>query len=115
MRPEFVEPILSQGEGGTLVAAMGGAILSMFFMGDKVTWKIAVTSIFSAALCSFYGANAITHLLRLGPGYDGLIGFFVGLLAMSILSGIFKLLEMWRENPTQIVESLAKLIPFLRK
>ncbi len=112
---EVVRPFLSAVQRDILIAAAGGSLLSLLFLGEKFTWKIAATAIFSGMFCSYYTVELIATSLKLDAGWCGALGAGMGFAAMTILGGIFKLLRLWRDDPTSVLARVVDYIPFLRK
>lgn len=110
--PEVVHPLLSEAQREILIAAAGGSILSLLFMGEVFSWKVAATAVLSGIFAAYYSVEIIAGYFHLGPGYLGALGAAVGLGAMTVLGGVFKLLKAWRDNPTGFIQNF---IPFFRK
>lgn len=110
--PEVVEPIISAAHREILIAAAGGSVLSLLFMGETFTWKAAATALISGLFASFYGVQLIAGYFHLDAGYYGAIGAAFGLGAMTVLGGWFKLLNSWKDDPQGFI---SKFLPFFRK
>lgn len=110
----FIRALLSPEDGAILIGASAGGLLSLLFLGEKVTWKIALATMLSALATSYYGVRYVSTLLHLEAGFYGLIGLVFGLAAFSVMSGVFKLLRMWRESPGDVLTKIAQYIPFLK-
>lgn len=110
--PDAVQPVIDPVQRDILVAAAGGSILSLLFMGEPFTWKTAVTAIIAGLFSAFYGVQTLAGALHLSPGYYGALGAAFGFGAMTVLSGVFKLLRLWRDDPSGF---LKQFIPFLKK
>lgn len=107
-----VQPVISAVQRDILIAAAGGSILSLLFMGETFTWKAAATAIVSGLFVAYYGVELVAGAFHLGPGYYGALGAGFGLGSMTILGGVFKLLRSWRDDPGGFIQ---RFIPFLRK
>lgn len=110
--PASVTPFLSGAQRDILVAAAGGSILSLLFLGETFTWKVAATSLLSGLFASYYGVELLAGALHLGPGYFGAMGAVFGLGTMTVMGGFFKLLRMWRDDPGAFIQ---RFIPFFKK
>lgn len=107
---------LFNGEDATiLIGAAAGGFISLLFLGEKITWKMAVGTLSAALATSYYGVRYAESLLHFDTGMHGLLGFVFGLLAFSAMSGLFKLLRQWREAPGEVLAYLAQYIPFLKR
>lgn len=112
MTVEHVTPIISEAQREILVAAAGGSILSLLFLGEPFTWKVAGTAIISGLFAGYYGVELVAGAFHLGPGYYGALGAAFGFGSMTALGGIAKLLRQWREDPSGFI---ARFIPWFRK
>lgn len=110
--PEAVKPLISAAQREILIAAAGGSVLSLLFAGEAFTWKLAATAILSGLFSAFYGVELVASAFNLGPGYYGALGAGFGLVTMTALGGIFKLLRMWRDDPAGFIQ---RFIPFFKK
>lgn len=107
-----VTPFLSPQQRDILIAAAGGSILSLLFLGEAFSWKVAATSLLSGLFASYYGVELVASALHLGPGYLGALGAVFGLGTMTVMGGFFKLLRLWRDDPGGFIQ---RFIPFFRK
>ncbi len=112
MTVEHVTPIITEAQREILVAAAGGSILSLLFLGEPFTWRVAATAILSGLFAGYYGVELIASTFHLGPGYYGALGAAFGFASMTALGGVAKLLRQWREDPSAFI---ARFIPFIRK
>lgn len=109
---QAVQPVISAVQRDILIAAAGGSIMSLLFLGETFTWKAAATAIVSGLFAAYYGVELVAGAFNLGPGYYGALGAGFGLGSMTILGGVFKLLRSWRDDPSGFIQ---RFIPFLRK
>lgn len=107
-----VTPIIDDTQRGILVAAAGGSILSLLFLGEPFTWRVAATSIISGLFAGYYGVELVASVFHLNAGFYGAIGAAFGFASMTALGGIAKLLRQWRDDPSGFI---ARFIPFLKK
>lgn len=108
---QAVQPLISQAHRDILIAAAGGAVLSLLFMGETFSWKAVATAILSGLFASYYGVELVAGALNLGPGCYGALGAAFGLGTMTVLGGVFRLLRMWRDDPAGFIQ---RFVPFLR-
>lgn len=109
---EVVHPILSEAQREILIAAAGGSVMSLLFLGETFTWKLAATALGSGIFAAYYGVELLAGYFHLGAGYYGALGAAFGLGAMTVFGGMFKLLRAWRDDPSGFVQSW---IPFFKK
>lgn len=109
--PEAVQPLITETQREILVAAAGGSVLSLLFLGEPFTWRVAATAIVSGLFAGYYGVELVAHAFNLGPGYFGALGAAFGFASMTFLGGCAKLLRQWREDPSGFI---ARFIPFFR-
>jgi len=105
-------PFITQAQRDILVAAAGGSVLSLLFLGETFTWKIAVTALLSGLFAAYYGVEIVADMLHLGAGYLGALGAAFGLGTMTVMGGFFKLMRSWRDDPGGFIK---KFIPFIGK
>ncbi len=110
-----VTPLLTDAQREILIAAAGGSILQLLFLGETFSWKVASTAVFSGIFTAYYSVELIAGYFKLGPGYMGALGAAVGLGAMTVIGGVFKLLKSWRDDPAAFIQRFASYVPFLRK
>jgi hypothetical protein len=110
--PDAVTPLLSEPQREIMVAAAGGSVLSLLFLGEPFTWRVAATAIISGLFAGYYGVELVAGAFHLAAGYYGALGAAFGFGSMTTLGGFAKLLRQWREDPSGF---LARFIPFLRK
>lgn len=109
---DVVQPLITAAQRDILVAAAGGSLLSLLFMGEPFTWKTAATAIVAGLLTAYYGVELVAGAFHLGPGYYGAMGAGFGFGSMTVLGGFFKLLRMWRDDPAGFIQ---RFIPFFKK
>ena len=110
--PAGMQPFLTPEQRDILIAAAGGSVLSLLFLGESFTWKVAATALLSGLFAAYYGVELVASALHLGPGYLGALGAAFGLGTMTVLGGFFKLLRMWRDDPAGFLQ---RFVPFFRK
>lgn len=110
--PDLVTPLISPQQRGILIAACGGSLISLLFMREPFNWKTAVAAMASGLFSSYYCVELIGRTFKLDPGWYGAMGAAFGLLAMTLLGGIFKLAQSWREDPQAFLE---RWVPWLKK
>jgi hypothetical protein len=109
---QLATPVISTETRALLTAALFGSILSLLFLGEAVTWRVALSAILSGASCAYFGAPYAAEYFHLSPAYNGLLGFVIGLTAMSALAGIFKMMKLFRDDPGA---ALARFLPWIKK
>lgn len=110
--PDSVTPLISDSQRGILIAAAGGSILSLLFMGEPFSWRTASTAIGSGLFAAYYGVELVAQMFHMGPGSYGALGAAFGFGSMTALGGLFKLLRKWRDDPDGFVRSW---LPFFRR
>lgn len=107
-----VRPFLSPDQRDILIAAAGGSVLSLLFLGETFSWKVAATALISGLFAAYYGVELVAGALHLGPGYLGALGAGFGLGTMTVMGGFFKLLRSWRDDPAGFIQ---RFIPYFGK
>jgi len=105
-------PFLSGAQREILVAAAGGSILSLLFVGEAFSWRMALTALLSGMFSAYYGVQLVADMMSLSPGYLGALGAAFGLGTMTVLGGFFTLMRSWRDDPAAFI---ARFIPYFRK
>lgn len=110
--PDKIIPVIDQAQRDILLAAAGGSLLSLLFMGEPFTWKGAATAIATGIFTAYYGVELLAGLFHLGAGWYGALGAAFGFASMTLLGGFFKLLRLWRDDPAGTLE---RFIPWIKR
>lgn len=106
---DAVQPFLTSIQKESVIAAVAGSMILLLLLGEKVTWKIASAAIFSGVIAAYYLVGNIANVWHIDQGWCGALGAGIGICALPVLSGLVKLLRMFRDDPWGTIQ---KALPF---
>lgn len=112
---DSVSALISEDQRNIWMGAAFGVLIFLLGGGEGMTLRKIALAIVAGLVLANYGVAFVAHLLNWGPGVYGMLGLGFGIVAFSMVSGVFTLLRLWRENPGEVLRNLAQYIPFLKK
>jgi hypothetical protein len=110
--PEIVQPLISADKLQYIVLAIISAVLSIPFLGEKFTWKLALLAIGAGCLLSFVATEPLASWLSLDKAYWGVLGSALGFFGYTVLGILMGIVQIVKKDP---IGTLKQFVPFLKK
>lgn len=87
----------------TLIAGVIGGIISLSFIRNLSLFK-GFTALLAGSFCAGYWTAPLAAYIGVSPDSDNAIAFFIGVVGMNLIAGIYKLFEAFSEKPLQTIK-----------
>lgn len=82
-----------------MVAGFAGGVVSLRYV-KNLNWWQGLSSVLGGTLTANYLTPVVQFYLKMEQPQEYGTAFIVGLVALNLLAGVFKLSEKWKEDPT---------------